>query len=75
MQWAATDEDGDDEGTCGGTEVIDWVSARLGFDLLASAGGAPTASQLTPDICHKHHKQRLCKITTIRVKFYFLDAF
>ena len=29
--------DDGDEGTCGGTEVIDWVSARLGFDLLADA--------------------------------------
>ena len=58
-------EDGNgDEGTCGGSKVIDWVSARLGFDLLASAAAA-SASQLRPDICHKHHKQRLCKITTM----------
>ena len=27
------------------------------------------------DICHKHHKQRLCKIITFRVKFYFVDVF
>ena len=27
------------------------------------------------DICHKHHKQRLCKIITTRVKFYFVDVF
>ena len=27
------------------------------------------------DICHKHHKQRLCKIITSRVKFYFMNVF
>ena len=27
------------------------------------------------DICHKHHKQRLCKIISTRVKFYFLNVF
>ena len=27
------------------------------------------------DICHKHHKQRLCKIITTRLKFYFVDVF
>ena len=26
------------------------------------------------DICHKHHKQRLCKIITTRVKFYFVES-
>ena len=26
-------------------------------------------------ICHKHHKQRLCKIITTRVKLYFVDVF
>ena len=30
---------------------------------------------LRDDICHKHHKQRLCKIITTRVKFYFVDVF
>ena len=25
------------------------------------------------DICHKHHKQRLCKIISTRVKFHFLN--
>ena len=27
------------------------------------------------DICHKQHKQRLCKIITTQVKFYFVDVF
>ena len=27
------------------------------------------------DICHKHHKQRLCKIIITRVKFYFVNVF
>ena len=27
------------------------------------------------DICHKHHKQRLCKIITTGVKFYLVDVF
>ena len=27
------------------------------------------------DICHKHHKQRLCKIISTRVKFYFVNVF
>ena len=26
------------------------------------------------DICHKHHKQRLCKFFTTRVKFYFVNV-
>ena len=26
------------------------------------------------DICHKHHKQRLCKIFTTRVKFQFVNV-
>ena len=27
------------------------------------------------DICHKHHKQRLCKIISTRVKFHFVSVF
>ena len=27
------------------------------------------------DICHKHHKQRLCKIVITRVKVHFVDVF
>ena len=27
------------------------------------------------DICHKHHKQRLCKIIITRVKVHFVDVF
>ena len=34
--------------------------------------GAPMGRD---DICHKHHKQRLYKIITTRVKFYFVDVF
>ena len=26
------------------------------------------------DICHKHHKQRLCRIINSRVKFQFVDV-
>ena len=26
------------------------------------------------DICHKHHKQRLCKIISTRVKFHFVNV-
>ena len=26
------------------------------------------------DICHKHHKQRLCKIFRSRVKFHIVDV-
>ena len=26
------------------------------------------------DICHKHHKQRLCKIISTWVKFYFVNV-
>ena len=26
------------------------------------------------DICHKHHKQRLCKIISTQVKFHFVNA-
>ena len=26
------------------------------------------------DICHKHHKQRLCKIITTRVTFHFVNV-
>ena len=26
------------------------------------------------EICHKHHKQRLCKIISIRVKFHFVSV-
>ena len=26
------------------------------------------------EICHKHHKQRLCKIISTRVKFYFVSV-
>ena len=35
----------------------------------------PTARENRDDISHKHHKQRLCKIITTRVKFYFVDVF
>ena len=27
------------------------------------------------DVCHKHHKQRSCKIVSIRVKVYFANVF
>ena len=33
------------------------------------------ASDDRHDICHKHHKQRLCKIISARVKFYFVNVF
>ena len=26
------------------------------------------------DICHKHHKQRLCRIIRTRVKFHFVNV-
>ena len=29
---------------------------------------------LRHDICHKHHKQRLCKIFRSRVKFHIVDV-
>ena len=29
---------------------------------------------LRHEICHKHHKQRLCKIFTTRVRFHFVNV-
>ena len=33
------------------------------------------ASFTRHDICHKHHKQHLCKTISTRVKFYFVNGF
>ena len=34
----------------------------------------PSASVNRRDICHKHHKQRLCKIISTGVKFHFVTV-
>ena len=34
----------------------------------------PSTSTLRPDICYMHHKQRLCKIISTRVKFHSVNV-
>ena len=34
----------------------------------------PDMDPFRRDICHKHHKQRLCKIISTRVKFHFVNV-
>ena len=69
------DDDDDDDGDIqrrGGVRLV--IHNRL---------GAPATAHLSflyqpqprVDICHKHHKQRLCKIVITWVKVYFVDVF
>ena len=50
-----------------------WGNVDLGVKTKFQSSHNCTGSR--DDICHKHHKQRLCKIITTRVKFYFVDVF
>ena len=45
------------------------------FQLIVEIMGYPLQEGGEFDICHKHHKQRLCKIVTTWVKFHFVDMF
>ena len=61
---------------------IHWLKLALGLNKRRSqkkqvyVGKLPIFSPGSrDDICHKHHKQHLCKIITTRVKFYFVDVF